>query len=108
MVKYAVFRSAKTGELYGLTLEEDEPEMTVEDYKTVLEVLDLHQKQLDNLAKLFNLQQQQITLLGSVHTAEPSNVIDAETGLKKLHEEACKLPEGASKTGEGEDEHGTD
>lgn len=74
---------------------------TPSDGLKLLDIIKDQQKMIDNLAKSHNLindnlqaqitnLQRQITLLATIHTAEPSARIDAESGLKKLHEEALK------------------
>lgn len=65
---------------------------------------------LDNLQQQIKLQQQQIDILSNeVFRKEKAEAEAKKQGLENLHKEAgMKLPEGASKTGEGEDEHGED
>lgn len=76
---------------------------TPKDGLALLDIIKDQQKMIDNLAKSTNLisdnlqsqitnLQRQITLLATMHVAEPKNVIDAEEGLKKLHEEALADP----------------
>lgn len=92
--KYAVFRSRKTGELYGITLEKETHEMDPnrELHGIVMQLLDIMKLQQNMLDSL----QRQINIITGAQ--KPSQ------GLAELHKIALGLPEGASKTGEGEDE----
>lgn len=89
--------------------------VTQEEHTNILELLQsTNNSQKEMLALIENQQhqirflQKQIDLIANMHTADPSTKVDIVEGLKNLHNEALKtptLPEGASKTGEGEDEH---